>query len=86
MVAGWLGGTYTLVLVALDNGEGPWVRDALHDVPVQSLLVVAVDARRLDQLGLELLDGLGVLVGVQVHGDCVDHLCGEGEEAWLSGN
>lgn len=66
--------TYALVLVTLDNGEVPGVGGALHDEPADGLLVVGVDAAGLDQLGLEPVDRLGVVVGVQVDGDSVDHL------------
>lgn len=75
----WRGGetnwvTYALLLVSLDDGEVPGVRGGLHDEPAERLLVLGVDAGRLDQLGLELVDAVGLVVGVQVYGDYVDHV------------
>lgn len=46
----------------------------LHDNPVDGLFVLLVDARGFDELGLEAGYGLGVLVGVEVDGECVDHI------------
>ena len=66
--------TYGFLLEALDHGEGARVVDILHDEPINSFLVVTVDAGSLDQLQLDLLDGLGVIFGVEVDGERVDHL------------
>jgi hypothetical protein len=65
--------TYGFLLKSLDNGEGTGVVDVLHDEPVDSLLVLAVDASGLDQLELEPLDAVGIVLGVHVDGECVDH-------------
>lgn len=69
-------GTYALLLVALDDGKVAGVRGALHDEPGEGLLVLAVDAAGLDELGLEFVDRGGVAVGAEVDGDCVDHFVG----------
>lgn len=66
--------TYTLLLVPFDNGEVAGIRGGLHDEPGDGLLVLAIDAAGLDELGLELVDGRGVAVGAEVDGDCVDHV------------
>lgn len=68
--------TYSLGLESLDDGEGPGVVDVLHDEPADGLPVLGVDAGGLDELGLEAVDGVGVVVGVEVDGDCVDHFGG----------
>ena len=44
--------------------------------PTESLLVVAVDLARLLELGDELADGLGIILGVEVNNESVDHVCG----------
>lgn len=44
--------------------------------PAQTFLVVSVDLRSLLQLGNQLVDGLLVLLGVEVNDECVDHCCG----------
>lgn len=63
--------------------------DILHDEPINSFLVVTVDAGSLDQLQFDLLDGLGVIFGVEVDGECVDHLgtadCGIPRGGWKRG-
>lgn len=51
-----------LLLVTLDNGEVLLVEDGLHDEPRKGLLVVRVNVGGLDELGLELGDGL--LIGL----------------------
>lgn len=87
---GWGGGdldgrckrTYTLLLVALNNGEVARVGGGLHDEPAEGFFVLAVDAAGLDQLGLELVDGGRVVVGAEVDGDCVDHFRGA-VAAWV---
>lgn len=43
--------------------------------PVQALLVVAVDLARLLELGGEVLDGFGIVFGVQVHDESVGCHC-----------
>lgn len=65
--------TYGFLLVSLHNGEVSRVGSGLHDEPGDGLLVLAVDAAGLDQLGLELFYGRGLGVGAEVDGDCVDH-------------
>lgn len=61
-----------LVQVSLDDGEVPAVVRGLHDEPRERLLVVRVDLRGLDQLGLDL--GYAVVVlGSEVNYQCVDH-------------
>src|SRR4051812_12254163 len=65
--------TYTLVLKSFNDGKRPGVVHVLHDEPVDGLPVPRVDARRLDELGLDLVDGRRVVVCVQVDGDGVDH-------------
>jgi hypothetical protein len=67
------GNTYALLLVTLDDGERPLVLGVLHDEPRQRLAVLAVDLAGLDELGLELGNALGRVLGVQVDDDCVDH-------------
>lgn len=47
-----------LIQVPLDNAKLGRVLGVLHDVPVERLLVLAVNARGLDELGLELVDGV----------------------------
>ena len=42
-------------------------------MPRESLLVLGVDAASLDQLGSELLEGLLIVLGVEVNDNCVDH-------------
>jgi hypothetical protein len=44
--------------------------------PTKSLLVVGVDLARLLQLGDELGDALGIVFGVEVDDEGVDHFCG----------
>jgi hypothetical protein len=44
--------------------------------PAKGLLVVAVDLARLLELGDELADGLGIILGVEVNDESVDHDCG----------
>lgn len=66
---------YRFVFEPLDDGEGALVVDVLHDKPVDGLGILTVDARGLDQLEAELLDGRGVVLGVEVDGKRVDH-CG----------
>lgn len=65
--------TYTLLLIALNNGEVAGIRRRLHDEPRDGFLILTVDAAGLDELGLELVDRGGVRVGAEVDGDCVDH-------------
>jgi hypothetical protein len=67
------GNTYALLLVTLDDGKRPLVLGVLHDEPRQRLAVLAVDLAGLDELGLELGNALGRVLGVQVDNDCVDH-------------
>lgn len=65
--------TYTLLIVALDNGEVARVRGGLHDEPADGLLVLTINTTGLDQLGLELVDGSRVVVRTEVDSDGVDH-------------
>ena len=44
--------------------------------PTKSLLVVGVNLARLLQLGDELADALGIVFGVKVDDEGVDHFCG----------
>ena len=44
--------------------------------PTKSLLVVGVDLAGLLQLGDELGDALGIVFGVEVDDEGVDHFCG----------
>lgn len=55
-----------LLEVALDDGEVLGVMDGLHDEPGQSLLVLGVDGGSLEELRVELVDGLLVLFGAEV--------------------
>lgn len=64
---------HRFVLEALHDGESSRVVDVLHDQPVNGLLVLAVDPGRLDQLQLDLFDRLGVVIGVEVDGERVNH-------------
>jgi hypothetical protein len=41
--------------------------------PTQTLLVIGVDLRSFLQLGNQLVDGLLILLCVEVHDECVDH-------------
>lgn len=67
------GETYRLLLESFDDGEGSGVVNVLHNEPVDGLLVLAVYTRRLDQLELDALDGIRVVLGVEVNGERVDH-------------
>jgi hypothetical protein len=44
--------------------------------PTQTFLVIGVDLRSFLQLGNQLVDGLLVLLCVEVYDECVDHCCG----------
>jgi hypothetical protein len=44
--------------------------------PTQTFLVIGVDLRSFLQLGNQLVDGLLVLLCVEVNDKCVDHCCG----------
>ena len=44
--------------------------------PAKSLLVLAVHLARLLELSGELLDALGIILGVDVDDEGVDHVCG----------
>lgn len=50
-------------------------RTRMHS-PAQAFLVISVDLGSLLQLGNQLVDGLLVLLGVEVNDECVDHCCG----------
>lgn len=67
--------TYTLVLEALDNREGSWIMNILHHEPINCLLVLSIDAGGFDQLCLDSLNGLWLVIGVEMDCECVDH-CG----------
>lgn len=54
-------GTYGFPLIALNDGEVPLVMHALHHEPAERLLVFRVDARCLNELVLDLGDGLVIL-------------------------
>lgn len=47
--------------------------DVLHDKPVDGLLVLDINTRGLDELGLQLWNGVWMGVGIEVNGDCVYH-------------
>jgi len=53
----------------------PSLEKRIHS-PAQTFLVVSVDLRSFLQLGDQLVDGLLVLLGVEVNDECVDHYCG----------
>jgi hypothetical protein len=44
--------------------------------PTQTFLVISVDLRSFLELGDQLVDGLLVLLCVEVYDECVDHCCG----------
>jgi len=56
----------TLVLKTLYNCKGSWIMHILHNQPVQSLLVFAIDSCSFDELGLDTRNGIRVIVGVEV--------------------
>lgn len=45
----------------------------LHNKPIDCLFVFAVDTCCFDELGLETFNGVGLLVRIEVDGECVDH-------------
>lgn len=45
--------------------------------PTQTFLVVGIDLRSFLQLGDQLVDGVLVLLGIEVNDECVDHCCGD---------
>ena len=47
--------------------------NVLHNNPVDCLFILAVDSRSLDELGLDPLDGIRLVVSVEVDGERVDH-------------
>lgn len=79
------GAAYILVLEPLYNGEGSRIMHILHDNPVHSLLVFAVNSGSLNELRLDALDAVGLLVGVKVDGECIDHFvsCGVLKRFWM---
>jgi len=64
------------VLESLYDAEFPRVMDVLHDDPVDSLLVFAVDAGGFGEFGFDAGDGGRVGVGVKVANEGVDHFDG----------
>ncbi|KAJ3098037.1 hypothetical protein HK100_005199 [Physocladia obscura] len=62
-----------LLFVALDDGEVLLVGGVLHDEPRQGAGVPRVDGAGLEQLGVQLGDGVGVGLGAQVDDERVDH-------------
>ena len=56
-----------LVEVALDDAEVLLVVDTLHDEPGQGLLVLGVDGRGFDELGVKLGDALLVGLSAEVY-------------------
>ncbi len=79
------------MLVALNNRERTRIFEILHNEPREGFFVLAVDLRSLLQLSRQLADGDGVIFGVEVDNDCVDHCCEElgesydEEELWGGG-
>lgn len=55
-----------LVEVALDDGEVLRVVNGLHDEPGESLLVLGIDGRGFDELGVQFGDGLLVWFRAEV--------------------
>ena len=68
-----LTGTYTLVCKSLYNCECSRIVYILHNKPVDCLFVFAVYSSCFDELGLDAVDGVGLVVCVEVDGECVDH-------------
>ncbi len=66
--------THALGLETLYNSECSWIVNILHNKPVHRLLVLAVHACGFDKLGLDSLDRLGLLVGIKMNGECIDHI------------
>ena len=75
------GRTHTLLLETLYNRECPRVMNILHDNPIHSLLVLAVDSGSLDQLGLDAVNGIGLIVGIEVDSKRIDHF--ETRNCWI---
>lgn len=75
-----------LVDIPLDDGELCWVAGGLRDEPGDCLLIVRIDARRLDELRLE--DFHLVWLCFEVDYDCIDHTgrYAYPDDAWLADN
>jgi hypothetical protein len=58
-------------------------KEVAPNSPTQTFLVIGVDLRSFLQLGNQLVDGLLILLCVEVHDECVDHICGCG--CWIIG-
>ena len=48
----------------------------MHYKPLDGLLVLGVNTRRLNEFGLEPRDGLGLVVRIEMDGESVDHFEG----------
>ena len=56
-----------LLQVALDNGKVLGIVNRLHHEPGERLLVLRVDGRGFEELGVELGDGFLVRLGAEVY-------------------
>jgi len=61
------------LFIPFHNRKGSRVTRALHNKPRDRLLVLRIDPRRLDEFVVQLLDDRGVVFGVHVDDEGVDH-------------
>jgi hypothetical protein len=64
---------YSFVLETLHNSKGSWIMDILHYQPIDRLLILSIDSGSFHELCLDPVDGVWVVVGVEVNSECIDH-------------
>lgn len=65
--------TYALILETLYNRKGSWIVDILHNKPIDGFFVLAIDSGSLDQFGLDPVNGVGLVVCVEMDCESIDH-------------
>lgn len=65
--------TDLFLLESLDDGKSFRVLDVLHDQPIDSALILAINVGGLDKLRFQACDGVWLVVAIEMHGDSVDH-------------
>lgn len=71
--------TDLFLLESLHDGKSSRALDVLHDKPIDSPLILAINVGGLDELRFQACDGVWLVVTIEMHGDSV------GIPSWKSG-